>query len=205
MKYFLAVLFIFFAAAGGITRGQERLSLEMCIRTAFENNLDIRSGELQAASAAERYSGAGTARLPELSVAGSYTRLNAIDPFLITLPGAIRQSIFPNIQNNYSMTLRLQQPVFTGFGIESSITKAQHAVQVQEHALEETENTVRYAVEQYFWQLVAAAESETVIDGSISTLEQHVRDAVNFRESGMATSYHRIACRHRQARPAHTP
>jgi len=187
MKYAVAVILILIFSDMGAAQEKESLSLDQCIREALDNNLDIKSGEFRVGSASERAASSKTAYLPQLHFAGSYSRLSSIDPFAITMTTGERLSIFPNIRDKYSLALQVQQPVFTGFAIESSVKMAEYMSVAQEHSLDETQNNVRYNVEKCFWQVAAAIESDAIIDESIVTLEQHLRDVINFRENGLAT------------------
>jgi len=186
MKIKLIIMMVFINSVV-FSQNIEKYTLDYCIQRALENNQDIKSMEFDVVSAQSKILSAKTERLPTLEFSGNYTRLSKIDPFSITMPTGKSQVIFPVILNNYGLNLTFKQPVFTGSRIESNYEIARNTFYAKENNLKEVKNNVKYTVEEYFWKLVYAIESDRVVDESIELIKSHLRDVINLKENGMAS------------------
>lgn len=185
MKFKILIFLIISYTA--FSQTPDRLTLDYCIKQALENNSDIISSQMDMHSAESKMSGAKTLFYPVIEFSGSYTRMSEIDPFSISLPTGQAFNIYPSIENNYGLTFTFKQPLFTGSRIKSGYEIAQNTFRSKENNLKEVKNSVKYAVQEYFWRLVQGIESEKVVDESLLLVKSHLRDVNNLKENGMAS------------------
>ena len=169
------------------------LTLEECLRLGFANDAGLRSGELETQIADARVHEMQGQYLPSLSLQGGYSRLSELTPgsLAVSLPPPIgTQSISfpPSLDNSTSFRLALQQPLFTGQRIASSIRQAEALRDSSKGDLGKSRLDLRYAITQAFWNLAKAKTQVQAISQSVSQLDMHLADAQKLRDQGMATN-----------------
>src|SRR6266853_4050531 len=115
----------------GFAQAQQKMSLsiEKSIETGLNNSKMLHSSGMKVQEADAKAGEAGAARLPTLKLGGGYTRLSDVPPFTQSIPagtfGPVQQqpinvTLSPVVLDNYNVRLTLQQPLFTGFRVQSS-------------------------------------------------------------------------------------
>ncbi len=187
MKIKLLIILVLLINSKVLSQNIEKYTLGYCIKRALENNRDIKSSEFDVMSSQSKVSSAKSDFFPTLDFSGNYSRLSEIEAFSITMPTGQNVDIFPVILNNYGLNLTFKQPIFTGSRIKSNYEIAKNTFLAKGKTLEEVKNNTKYIVEDYFWKLVYAVESEKVVDESIEQIKSHLNDVKNLKENGMAS------------------
>jgi outer membrane protein TolC len=166
-----------------------QVTVDECVRLALQNNpaMRITRATIRLTDAKVREVLAGA--LPDFKLNAGYTRLSNVEPFSLTLPThpPISETVFPNIPNNYTARISVQQPIFTGLRLVSGIQEADemsHAVR-QDSARDVA--ALVYEVRSSYWNLFKALESKKVVDRNLEQVSAHLQDVQNRAASGLAT------------------
>ena len=190
----LAVAPVFPASAGDDRDpGKNVVTLEECVEMGLRTSKAIHASEARVEGSTARSKEVDASRLPSLKLGGGYTRLSEIPPFVVHLPfpPAIQAPssfvVSPNYFDNYSVRLGLQQPLFTGFRLQSGAAMARLGARADEQDLAGDRNQVVFAVKNAYWNLFKAREFKTVVDENTAQVEAHLADVRNFFEQGLLT------------------
>jgi outer membrane protein TolC len=184
------LLLIMVAAAGASAQKQMSLTLDQSIGLGLDNSRILHASRMGADAAEARSSEASAAQLPSLKATGSYTRLSDVPPFVLTLPPPMSGSytISPTIVNNYNLRLTLQQPLFTGFRVQSGASMADNAAKAAGEDYNRDRSELVYAVTNAYWSLFKAIEFKKLIDETAGQVKAHLTDVQNFLAQGLATN-----------------
>jgi len=169
------------------------VTLEECVELGLKTSKALHASEARVEASAARFEEVNASRLPSLKLSGGYARLSEVPPFEVRLPfppGFPVPSTFvvsPNYFDNYSVRMGLQQPLFTGFRLQSSAAMARLGTQVAVEDLAGDRNQVVFAVKNAYWNLFKAGEFKKVVDENTAQLEAHLADLRNFFEQGLLT------------------
>ena len=164
----------------------KKLSVDESVRIGLENSHSLHSSKEKVKNAQARLSELKTNLLPSLKLSGVYTRLSPIDPYIFNTPfGAI--NLAPNIVNNYSAKLTLQQPLFTGFKLLSSVDMADYNTSAQKQDYTKDEHDLIYNIKNAYWTLFRANQLKTVVDENVNQIKAHLADINNMFDQGLAT------------------
>lgn len=194
----LAGLVVMLAAAAG-SRGQEKLNLtvDQAVAVGLENSKSLHSSLMRVEAADARSSETNAARLPSLKVGGSYTRLSDVPAFVATIPQDAFGTGFPpqdvsfplsqTILDNYNLRATVQQPLFTGFRLESSASLAARSADAAAQDYSRDRAELIYTVKSVYWGLFKAQESKKVIDQNVEQMKAHLNDVQNLFAQGIVT------------------
>jgi outer membrane protein TolC len=160
-----------------------------CISQALGRNPALQISQAKVQSAEARSSEAKTSLLPQLKFTGRAAELSPIDPFGIKLgpPVNLSMILFPSITENYSMRLSLQQPLFTGFKLKKNLEMAElNATATREELTRDQQDLVLNVITAY-WNFYRAIKVEEVFRQSLDQMSEHLKDARNLLQQGMAT------------------
>lgn len=183
---------IFIILLSGILTGKmfaqeiRKLSLEESIQIGLENSELIHSSKMKVNFAEARMSEVGTYRLPSVNLNASYARLSEINPFVLNTPGG-RINISSSIVNNYNIKLSLQQPLFTGFKLSSSLNIAVYSYEAQKQEYTKDEQQLILDIKYAYWNLLKAIKVKSVVDENVDLVKAHLTDVKNFFENGIST------------------
>ena len=191
----LALLVSVLPGAAQDVRGPAKkvVTLEECLEMGLRTSKALHASEARVEASAARSKEVNASRLPSLKLSGGYARLSEVPPFEVHLPfpqGFPVPSTFvvsPNYFDNYSVRLGLQQPLFTGFRLESGAAMARLGAQAAEQDLAGDRNQVAFAVKNAYWNLFKAGEFKKVVDENAAQVEAHLADVRNFFDQGLLT------------------
>jgi outer membrane protein TolC len=184
-KIFSLVLLV----AASVTAQTRHLSLDDAIQTGLQNSKVMQSSELQVDYAEAQAAYARTNRLPNVSLAGSYTRLSPIDAATVTFPGSPNPvTISEPLLNNYQFRVTAQQPLFTGFRVENTVAAGNYTADAAKSSNEQTRKNLIFNIRQSYWTLYKAQQVLKQVDENIELVKAHLRDAKNLMERGLLTS-----------------
>jgi len=133
-------------------------------------------------------------RLPSLKFSGAYTHLSEVPPFEVSLPLQLpppapsKFTISPTILDNYNMRLTLQQPLFTGFRLQSSTNIAEYTAQATQLDYNKDKVEFVFNVKNAYWSLFKAIEVKKVVDENVEQVKAHLKDVQYLLAQGMATN-----------------
>jgi len=175
-----------------IAAEKKTLSVEECVDLGLKSSKFVRSSEARVEEAEAKSRQADATRLPSLSFSGGYTRLSEVPPFEVSLPFSIPGApnafvVSQNYFNNYALRVSLQQPLFTGFRLESGSKMAKFSSAASEYDLTKDRTELRFAIRSAYWNLYKAREFRRVIDENVELVKAHLGDVKNLFDQGLLT------------------
>jgi outer membrane protein TolC len=171
----------------GLAQDVKKLSIEESVQIGLENSHSLHSSKEKVKNAQSRLSELKTNLLPSLKFSGIYTRLSPIEPFILSVPTLGTFDLTSNIVNNYSAKLTLQQPLFTGFKLLSSVDMADYNAQAQKQDYTKDEHDLIYNIKNAYWILYKSNRLKTVVDENVNQIKAHLEDVNNMFNQGLAT------------------
>lgn len=162
------------------------LTLDESIKIGLENSHMLNISRQRMFSADARWSEINAARLPSLKFSAVYTRLSEIDPYTISTPFG-NFELNPNIVNNYTFKLSLQQPLFTGFRLSSSSNIAEYNYHAAEEEYDSDVQSLLLNIKTAYWNVYKAEKFKNVVDENVGQIKAHLNDAQNLFNEGLAT------------------
>jgi outer membrane protein len=178
---------------------QQKLSLtiEKALAVGLENSKSLHSSFMKVQGVEAKSSETNAQRLPSIKLGGSYTRLSDVPAFQAVIPANAfgpnfppQQVSFPlsqTILNNYNLRATLQQPLFTGFRLQSSSAIADYTTQATNEDYHKDRAELIYNIKNAYWSLYKANEFKKVIDENVEQMKAHLNDVENFFKQGVVT------------------
>ena len=183
-------LFLFFLTSAIFAQQQVlQVRLADCIAQALGKNPSLQISQAKVQAAEARSSEAATTLLPQLTLSGRAAELSSINPFGLKIgpPVNISMILFPDITENYSMRLSLQQPLFTGFKLKKNLEMAELNANATREDLTKDQSDLVLNVITAYWNFYRAIKVEEVIRQSVEQMSEHLKDAKNLSRQGLAT------------------
>ena len=192
----VAALALALCAAGALTASAEAariVDLAECLRLGFANDAGLRSDELQTRIADARLREMQGQYLPSVALQGGYSRLSDVTPGSMTLdlgaPIGSKTVTFPApLVNSTSLGIAVQQPLFTGQRIASSIRQAEAMRDSDRGDLARSRLELRYTISEAYWSFAKARTQQLAITQSVAQAETHLADARKLLDQGMVTN-----------------
>jgi outer membrane protein TolC len=89
--------------------------------------------------------------------------------------------------NTYGLRLNLQQPIFTGFRLKSSVEVARFNLAASTVGYQQQRMELVYEIKKAYWQLYLTREMVVVLTENVKAVETHLKDARNFFRQGLIT------------------
>ena len=182
---FFALLLISFAVRSQTTKS---LNLDEAVRLGIES-----SQQLKATGARLNVSKAKTtqywnALLPNVSLNSSYARLSDnITPFSVKFPGATDAVVLnPQILNQFSNRLSVQEVVFTGFRAKNFYESAQFLEKAARLDIDRDRIEVKNNIIAAYLNLLKLQSSKAILAENANVLRGRLNDVRNFVKSGTA-------------------
>ena len=186
----LALAVSFLMAAGGLsTAAAQSKTLAECVELGLQNSRSLHGAVLKNRQLQAGLAEAGTARLPSLVLGARYSRLSPLagGTVQITTPFAATIALPSTIEDNYSLTASLQQPLFTGLRIRHSIAQARALLEQGTSEYRQSRQELLYQVRLYFWNLVKAQEVLKYISDNIEQVKAHLKEIEDLYARGLVT------------------
>ena len=196
MKMLRIVMFTLSVCAVGAHAGPRLLSLEECLNLGAGWSPELKAAAQETYAADARIQEAQRQYLPSLSVQGSYERLSDVPAGSFTSSVDLGAPIgtrdvtvtFPApLLNATGVKITLQQPVFTGFRISSSIRQAERLKESSLHDLMRQTMETRYSIREAYWSLAKAKAMEQAAQEGVTLGQAHLADVEKLLAQGAAT------------------
>lgn len=167
---------------------QDSLTVDAAVQLALENNKALHSSWRKVEAADARLGELNASRLPSLKLQGAYVRLSDIDPFTVQVPPTLTPvTLSPVVLNTYSLKLTLQQPLFTGFRLDNSVSAAEYSANAAQHDYSKDKAELTYSTKAAYWNLFKAIEVKRVVRENVEQTKAHLADVKHLMEQGLAT------------------
>jgi len=165
---------------------KKKMTVEESVKVGLENSNFLHSSKMNMKYAEAKSKEVNTFRLPSLTFGASYTRLSEVDPFSVSTPFG-KFNISPAIFNNYNFKVTLQQPLFTGFKLESNSKMADLSYKASKEDFNSDKNELIYNIKNAYWGLFQANQVKKVTEENVAQIQAHLTDVKNLFDQGLAT------------------
>jgi len=155
------------------------LTLEESIQLALDRNLEVQLAKEEIRFALERKNEARTSFLPKFSAEYDYRRTNDTS---INIGGVQFEG---EDKNQFRLTGRVRQPIFTGLETLSTYQLSKMGLDVAKIQLQRARLDLILAVKQTYFEILRAEKIGQVEEQSVLQLKEGVRVAQNFVQVGM--------------------
>lgn len=166
------------------------LTVAECVDIGLVYSKSLFASQMGVREAEARLGEVNADRLPTLKLQSAYTRLSRLPPFEISvdIPGLppMNFTVSQSILNSTNLKLTLQQPLFTGFALESLSRAARFAARASRQHYERDRNELVYDIQKAYWTLVRARELKTLLDENVGMIQSHRDDVRRLFEQGLA-------------------
>jgi outer membrane protein len=165
------------------------LTIDDAVRLGKEQSHLLKASQAKAVGAEARAREARTAFFPTLKVDAAYRRLSDVPPFAVSLPfpGFTPIVISPMIADNYQLHAGIQQPIFTGFRLQSNAKAASLQAEAGQADVRNDEADLVVNIISSYWMLYQARAVKAAYDENVLRLERYERDTKNLVAAGLAT------------------
>lgn len=180
------------AAVGKEIRPEKRrLSLDDAMAMGLASSPALHSSLMAVEESRAARLEVSAARLPSIKLGAGYTRLSEVPPFIVTLPFSINGidsfTVSPNYFNNYTIKASLEQPLFTGFRLESAEAAARSLEGSAAKGYDKDKAEQVFRVKSAYWTLVGAEHVLSVVEEMKRQVGEHLKDVRAFYEQGLLT------------------
>ena len=186
----VAMVLVVVGTAGLASQPVRVLGLTECITLALASDPGLRASALESAAANARLRELQGQYVPSVSVQAGYSRLSDVTPGSLSIqtPLGPATAAFPaSPLNSTVVKLSVQQPLFTGLRIASSIRQADAARASAGSDLQRSRSEVRYAVTDAYWQLEKTASMEKSAAEVLAQQQRKLADVKTLHDQGVAT------------------
>ena len=176
------------ASIPAVAQPRDTLTVNTAVEVALANNTSLRVSAARMQGADARSREAQSALLPTVKFEAGYRRLSDVAPFSVQLP--IMPSpivISPTVLDNYSLRASVQQPLFTGFKLQSNARAAELLAEAARTDRLADAAEVTLAARTAYWVLYQTRETRKFLEENVVRLESYTKDVQKLLESGMAT------------------
>lgn len=185
MKKVFLILLLLFAS---VCFAQRKYSLKEVLNISFQNSKDLKISNSKVVSTSAKIDEYGSQMLPLVTLNAGYTRFSEIQPYSFKLPNTTVPLVLFNLYPDYwNMRLSFQQPIFTGFRLNSLKNSAEYLNSSSEIDLIKDKNEVAIITHLAFWNLYKTKLMKVYVDDIVNLNEKHLTDTRNLMNSGLAT------------------
>ncbi|HTP12333.1 MAG TPA: TolC family protein [Bacteroidota bacterium] len=147
---------------------------------------DAKSGEVSAGLYPSLKAQLGYQNLSNIPVPTVVLPRNAFGPGFP--PQAVNVTLNQVILNNYTARATLQQPLFTGWKLQSAADNAEYAANAAHNDYDKDKQQLVYDIKSAYWNVYRAKEMKRLTDENVAQMVQHLDDVQNMFKQGMATT-----------------
>jgi outer membrane protein TolC len=161
-----------------------KLSLDDCLKLTLTNNKMLLKTleEKEAARGGEL--GAYSAILPTVALSAGYQRLDRPQSFSIG-----GQNITLGDVDNYSLGLKVTQPIFAGGAISARINASRLSVLLADQTVRNVVQNTVYAAQLGYYSVLLDQHLYNISDDAVKSSQSHLNDVKQKRAAGVASDY----------------
>jgi outer membrane protein len=175
------------------TRGQagppeSQLSLKECIDLVLRNSPSLEMAAEAVTGAEKKVDESRSQVFPQVSLAGSYTRMTLVQEFEIAFGGQTFKAQF-GVPNNYDFRASAAEQLFTWGRVGKSIALSRTGVELARGGLDQAKQILSYQVAPIFYGIIFLREAINVLDDNIRLFEQKLGIMTRRYQAGLASSF----------------
>ncbi len=186
----LLVTFLFSGTA--VAKESLKLDLDQCLQMAITQSHRLKQRKDEIRAAEYRHKQAIGRFLPKFSLSARYSRVSHVEPGIINIPLPEGMVVDPvqlgeAVDNQYSLRLLVEQPLFTGFALSSALQTSTHVEQMKRKRQYVEEAAVKIQVQETYFTLLKAEQMKEITQHSLANLEHHLQRVQNMYAAGRVT------------------
>ena len=188
------LLVVFLASSGAGAQQSMTLDLDRCVDMAIARNHKLQQRQNEVRAADYRHRQAIGRFLPKLSLTARYSRVSHVEPgsISIPLPEELAAGLEPiqlgeAVDNQYSLRFSVEQPLFSGFALSSSLQLTSHVKDLAQERERAQESEVRVLVQETYFTLLKAQQTREITRQSLQNLVRHLHQVQELEKAGRAT------------------
>jgi len=171
----------------------EILDIDRCITIALSHNYDLKIQQDNIDEVRSRSQKTIKSQFPQITLGANYLRMSEVmeadiasrlTGLPVTLPPLILRF---GDEDNYTIRASLSQPLFTGYRLRNSIKSSIEQINAEKYTLNAEVNNLVFSVREAFYNLLNARQTSELIQLSLKSIDEHLRDIVNLYDQGMIT------------------
>ncbi len=163
----------------------DSITVEQAIKMTLENHPAVRKAEYGMTASAARVEVNRSARYPDISVKGDYTRIGPVPSF--SLPGQGPLELAP--YDNFDFHLGLRQTLYDFGRTDEAVNLAETSRQTAADNIDLVKFDLAYQTVGVFTNILILHQRFAVLDEQLQTLRQHLEMSVKRMEVGTATDF----------------
>jgi outer membrane protein len=189
------------AALPGLSGDLPIYTLEECIGIGLENNAEVRKARRDQEIGEALRSRARSEALPQLSLDGSYTRMDELQTISLGTSGqtGADSAVEVGALDNYRVSGEVSQLLYSGGRVRAALQAAGSSREYYNWSAEESEDALVRDIRSGFHALLFARDAVRVREESVSNLTVHVEQAEQKYRIGTASEFDLISARVRLA------
>jgi outer membrane protein len=160
------------------------LTLDDCLKLALTNNKTLLKTIEEREAARGGEVGSYTAILPRLDLSAGYQRLDRPQSF--TVAG---NKLELGDADNYSLGLRVTQPIFAGGAIPARINAGRLSVLLADQAVRNAVQETVYAAQLGYYTVLLDQQLYNISEDAVKSSQAHLNDVKQKRAAGVASDY----------------
>ncbi|WP_319577578.1 TolC family protein [uncultured Desulfobacter sp.] len=174
------ILTLFLGAPAGLTwAGEQKMTLEQCLKTGIENNPSLKASRFDVDMSAQGIKQARADFLPSVSSSYSMTPIRSINSKYGS--GTIQDTDYID-KDVRSFSIRLTQILYAGSRITNTYQRARVSEQLAKTEMELAGMELAYRIETTFYKLMKAKQDVITTQESVNRLTESVKSAEAFLE-----------------------
>ena len=179
------VLLAMLMQAEPLTMQAEPLTLDAAVAQGLANSRRLAELQTQSQAADFDVSDRRSQLYPIASLQAGYQRTNHVEEFVVIAPGPTRQTVYPDIPDNYRTRLDLQWPIYTGGRTDALIRAATAERTATGKDLDAARADLRLEITRAFYAVMTARDTEDVLRRSLDAAQAHLGDVRSRLASGL--------------------
>jgi outer membrane protein TolC len=164
---------------------QPKLTLDDCLKQAFEQSNLIKISEIDARHAEKKYAETKAQRLPQINLSGMYTRIGEVTSFSIPMgPNGESRTFQFGTQNRMNLDVKMEFAAFTWGRISGSIQMSESGIKISELQHRQQVLLTTDQVLRAFYSLLLNQEVIKLHQTNLQRAEKHYQVTKTRFESG---------------------
>lgn len=186
MKYSIFYIFSFFPLLL-FAQNKQNISLQDAVRMGLEESKQLKLSALKTEAYQIKVAQFKNTTIPTVALAANYTRLsNNIEPFTIKFPNGQEQALNPQILNQFTNRLSIQETIFAGFRANNTLKSMEYMEKATSLDYEKDKVEISNNIITAYLGLQKLKVSLNQLTESAKLLNARFQDVKNLESAGMA-------------------
>lgn len=186
MKYSIFYIFSLFPLLL-FAQNKQNISLQDAVRMGLEESKQLKLSTLKSEAYQIKVAQFKNSTIPTVALSSNYTRLsNNIQPFTIKFPNGAEQALNPQILNQFTNRLSVQEMIFAGFRANNTLKSMDYMEKATALDYEKDKVEISNNIITSYLGLQKLKVSLTQLAESRKLLDARLQDVKNLESAGMA-------------------